>query len=181
MTGAWGRRLVHFAVGKGQEAVLHGWKSNRIGYVSHAQWTPTVGLDPDAFRSVLKDEGGAGLIVGDGSMHTLAVTLVVVAVASQNPVHRRCRDGPRVDLGALQNLHIVQRLDMKEDAGLLHFVIEAAGLDAGYLYFGIEKVLDAGWVIAVDSDVDMPSVHEDAQFREPLRRCMIFEGREVQG
>ena len=97
-------------------------------------------------------------------MHTLAVTLVAVAVAGQDSVHRRYRDGPRVDLGALQNLHIVQRLDMKQDAGLLHFVIEAAGLDADYLYFGVEQVLDGGWVVAVDGSVDMPSVHEDAQF-----------------
>ena len=155
---------MHFAVGKGQEAVLHGWKSNRVGYVAQVEWTPTVGFDPDTFRSVLKDESGSGLIVGDDSMHTLAVTLVAVAVAGQDSVHRRYRDGPWVDCGAFQNLHIRQRSDMQEDAGLLHFVIEAAGLDADYLYFGVEQVLDGGWVVAVDGSVDMPSVHEDAQF-----------------
>ena len=97
-------------------------------------------------------------------MHALALTQVVDLVAVQNPVHRRYRECPGVDIGAFQNLHLVQRLDMNQDACLLHFVIEAAGLDASYLDFGIEKVLEAGWVVAVDGGVDMLSVHKHAQF-----------------
>ncbi len=52
---------------------------------------------------------------------------------------------------------------MKEDPGLLHFVIEDAGLDAGHLYFGIEKTCEAGWVITIDCDVGMAAVQQDAE------------------
>jgi hypothetical protein len=57
---------------------------------------------------------------------------------------------------------------VKEDPGLLHFVIEDAGLDTGELDFGIEKVSEAGWVIAVDRDVGMAPVQQDA--KEPLHK-----------
>jgi hypothetical protein len=52
---------------------------------------------------------------------------------------------------------------MKEDPGQLHFVVEDAGLDAGEFDFGIEKVSEARWVVAVDRDVGVAPVQQDAE------------------
>jgi hypothetical protein len=157
------RRLVYLAVGKGQEAVFNGWKANRVGHVANMQRAPAVDVDPDALGAVLQSQGHAGLIVGDGSMHALAFTLIADSIAGQNPVHRSDRDGPRVDAGAFQNLHLVQRLDMKQDACLLHFVIENASLDGGQLHLRTEKVREPGWIVAVDGGDGLFSIHKNAQ------------------
>jgi len=52
---------------------------------------------------------------------------------------------------------------MKLDACLLHFVVEEAGLGAGQLHLGIEKAIEARWIVAVDGGLDMPSIHEHTQ------------------
>ena len=56
-------------LGQGEEAVLDGRESNRVGHVAHFQKVPAVGFDPQASGAVLEHQRGAELVVGDGSPH----------------------------------------------------------------------------------------------------------------
>ena len=76
------RGLADLAMSQGQEAVVHRRESNRVRHVTYLKRSPTAAGNPYALRAVLQDQSHAGLIVGDGSMHALAVAVVLNLVAN---------------------------------------------------------------------------------------------------
>ena len=70
---------------------MHIGKPGCVGFVSNAQRGDRCGHDPQASGAVLKHNGGAGLIVGDGSMHPDPRRHVLQVIAREDLIHGRQR------------------------------------------------------------------------------------------
>src|ERR1035441_9839900 len=99
-------------------------KAGCVGYISDLQGAASGGVDPQALGAVLQHNGRAGLVIRDGSVNPDSLGEILYMIAGKNPVQRRYRDGPRTDAGALQNLDVRKRGDVKVYPCLLHLVVE---------------------------------------------------------
>ena len=66
--------------------------------------------------------------------------MVIDVVLVQYLIHGRQRDGPGIHGSFVQDAHIVKRINVKKDAGLLHLAVEGPGLRAGDSNLGADQI-----------------------------------------
>jgi hypothetical protein len=93
---------------KGQAAIVGVWKAGRVDDIADLQRLAGLGGNPEAACAVLQHNGGAGLIVSDGSMNPKPPREIADVSACDDLVHRRYGQGPRAGTGALENLDVIE-------------------------------------------------------------------------
>ena len=158
--------ILNLAVRQDQRPIIDIGKARCVGQIADPHGVARQGGDPQALGAVLEHNGPAGHVIGNGSMDPDSLRLILHMVARHDLAHGRNREGPRIGVGALQNLHVRERRDVKQYAGLLHFGVENPAGNSGDLNLGVQQAAEQARIAAFHYRVNVTPIGEHLQVGE---------------